>query len=224
MLSSKPLVKLRPAPPARYVANRDGDSLLLADENHQPLATRHAGIEEISLQHCVVLGKDRDDHGGIFGALALVDGSGIGGNQRVKLAEAVRHRAPVEARHQFAHLQIDVVDVANVAVVDFLVVVIFDLHDLVAGRKGPSETLDLAFAGGVQRRLQFDVERSRADATAVHRAEHLDVADRVQAEAFGNAGLRPVPKCVERPSRDLRPERSRSRSRRQARLRSGIAP
>ena len=33
------------------------------------------------------------------------------------------------------------------------------------------------------------LERTRADAASVHRAEHLDVADRVQAEAFGNAGL-----------------------------------
>jgi hypothetical protein len=29
----------------------DRDGLLLADENHQPLAARDAGIEEISLQH-----------------------------------------------------------------------------------------------------------------------------------------------------------------------------
>ena len=136
-----------------------------------------------------MLGEDRDDHGGIFGALALVDGGGIGGNQRVELAEAVGHRAPVEAGHEFARLGIDVVDIADVAVVDLLVVVILDLHDLVAGRKGPAETLDLALAGGVQRRLQFDVERTRANAAAVHRAEHLDVADGVQAEALGDAGL-----------------------------------
>jgi hypothetical protein len=30
-----------------------------------------------------VLGEDGDDHGGIFGALVLVDGGGVGGNQRV---------------------------------------------------------------------------------------------------------------------------------------------
>ena len=70
-----------------------------------------------------------------------------------------------------------------------LVVVILDLHDLVAGRKGPAEPLDFAFAGGVQRRLQFDVERTRADAAAVYRAKYLDVADQVQAEALGGAGL-----------------------------------
>ena len=80
---SKPLVKLRPASPPRNVANCDGDGLFLANEDHKSLATRHAGVEEISLQHCVVLGQDRDDHGRIFGALALVDGSGVGGNQRV---------------------------------------------------------------------------------------------------------------------------------------------
>src|SRR5260370_41922497 len=57
------------------------------------------------------------------------------------------------------------------------------------GRKGPAETLDFALAGGVQRRLQFYVERTRANAAAVHGTEHLDVADRVQAEAFGDAGL-----------------------------------
>jgi len=80
---SKPLVKLRPASPARNVANRDRDGLLLADKNHQPLAASDAGVEEVSLEHCVVLGEDRDDYGGILRALALVDGGGVGGNQRV---------------------------------------------------------------------------------------------------------------------------------------------
>src|SRR3984885_6407273 len=95
----KPLVKLGPASPARYVANRNCDGLLLADEDHKPLAAGDARVEEISLQHWVVLSQDRDDHGGIFGALALVDGGGIGGNQRVKFAEAVVHRPPVEGRN-----------------------------------------------------------------------------------------------------------------------------
>jgi hypothetical protein len=36
--------------------------------------------------------------------LALVDGGGIGGNQRVKFPEAVGHGPPVEARHEFARL------------------------------------------------------------------------------------------------------------------------
>ena len=57
------------------------------------------------------------------------------------------------------------------------------------GAKVQPNSLDFAFAGGVQRRLEFDVERTRANAAAIHRTEHLDVADRVQADAFGDAGL-----------------------------------
>jgi hypothetical protein len=44
------------------------------------------GVEEISPQHRVVLSQDGDDHGGIFRALALVDGGGISGNRSVELA------------------------------------------------------------------------------------------------------------------------------------------
>src|SRR5258705_3299501 len=38
-------------------------------------------------------------------------------------------------------------------------------------------------AGGVQRRLKFDVQRAGSDATAVHRAQHLNVTDGIEAEA-----------------------------------------
>jgi hypothetical protein len=55
----------------------------------------------------------------------------------------------------------------------------------------------------VEGRLQFDVERTRAYATAVHRAEHLDVADRVQAETLGNAGLHQLHDALNRSLRIL---------------------
>ena len=84
---------------------------------------------------------------------------------------------------------INIVDIADVAVIDLLVVVVLDLHHLVAGRKGPAEPLDLALAGGIQRRLQFDVERARTDAAAVHRAQNLDVANGIEAEALGDPCL-----------------------------------
>src|SRR5713101_9623321 len=64
-----------------------------------------------------------------------------------------------------------------------------DLHDLVAWGEGPSEPLDLALAGGIQRRLEFDIQRAGSDATAVHRAQHLDVPDRVEAETLRDARL-----------------------------------
>ena len=38
----------------------------------------------------------------------------------------------------------------------------FDLHDLVAGRERPAEAFDLAITRGVQRGLQFDIERAGA--------------------------------------------------------------
>src|ERR1700722_5916354 len=126
----KPLVKLRPASRPRNVTNRNRDGLLLADQDHEPLAAGNAGVEEISLQHGIVLGQDRDHHGGILRPLALVDSDGISGDQGVKLTEAIGHRPPVEACHEFARLGIDVDDIADVAVIDFLVVVILDLYDL----------------------------------------------------------------------------------------------
>src|SRR4029077_12465599 len=84
----KPLVELGPASPTRNIANRDRDGLLLADKDPEPFAAGNASVEEVSLQHGIVLGQDRDDHGGILRALALVDGGGVGGRQGVPLDAA----------------------------------------------------------------------------------------------------------------------------------------
>ena len=42
------------------------DGLLLSNQNHKPLAARDAGIEQITLQHGIVLRHDRDHHGWVF--------------------------------------------------------------------------------------------------------------------------------------------------------------
>ena len=76
----KPLIELRPVPPPRNVANRDRDGLLLGHKDHEPLAASDAGIKEVSLQHGIMLGQDRDDHGWILRTLALVDSGGISRN------------------------------------------------------------------------------------------------------------------------------------------------
>ena len=86
-----------------------------------------------------------------------MNGRGISRHQRVEFAEAVGDGAAVKTGGQFAGVGIDVVDVADVAVVDLLVVVVLDLHDFVAGGEGPAEALDLAIAGGIERGLQLDV-------------------------------------------------------------------
>src|SRR5208283_398344 len=111
------------------------------------------------------------------------------GNQGIELAETVGNLAAVEAGGEFAGVGIHIVDIADVAVIDLLVVVIFDLHHLVAWSERPAEAFDLALTGGIESCLQLDVERASADATAVHRAENLDVADRIEAKPLGDARL-----------------------------------
>jgi IstB-like ATP binding protein len=79
----EPLAQLRPAAPPGHAAYCDGDGFLLAYQNDKSLTAGDAGIEQIALQHGVVLGHDRDDHRGVFRALALMDGRGIGRHQGV---------------------------------------------------------------------------------------------------------------------------------------------
>src|SRR5580692_4880624 len=57
------------------------------------------------------------------------------------------------------------------------------------GGEGPTEALNLALAGGVQRRLKFDIQRAGSDATAVHRAQNLNVTNGIEAEALRDACL-----------------------------------
>src|SRR4029453_441192 len=101
--------------------------------------TRYAGVEQVPLQHRIVLGHDRDNDGWIFGALALVDRGGIGRNQHVKLTKSVGDGSAVETSDKFSRIRIDIVDVADVAVINLLVVVVFDLHPLFPGPEGPAD-------------------------------------------------------------------------------------
>ena len=66
---------------------------------------------------------------------------GVCRNQGVELAETIGEHAPVETRGQLVFIGIDIVDIADVAVIDLLVVVVFYLHHLVAGREGPAGRL-----------------------------------------------------------------------------------
>ena len=73
-------------------------------------------------------------------------------------SKSVSDRSAVEARDKLDHIGIDVVDSADIAVVDLLVVVVLDLHHLIARGKGPAKPLDLPIAGGIERGLQFNVQ------------------------------------------------------------------
>src|SRR6267378_2644633 len=147
--SCQPFAELRPPPPSRDAAHCDRDGFLLADQHDQLLAARDAGVEEVPLQHGVVLGHHRDDDGGVLRALAFVNRRSIGRHQRVECAKAVSNGTAVKAGRKLARLRVYIVDVADVAVINLLVVIVLDLHDLVAGCEGPAEAFDLALAGGV---------------------------------------------------------------------------
>src|SRR5262245_26635659 len=96
-----------------------------------------------------MLGEHRDYHRGIFRSLALVNGRRVGRHQHVQLAESISDGPAIEAHNDLARVGVNIVDVADIAVVDFLFVVVLDLHHLVAGGKGPAEPLDLAGPFGV---------------------------------------------------------------------------
>lgn len=57
--------------------NRHCQRLLLTDEDHQLLPARHARINEVALEHHIVLHCDRQYHDRIFAPLGLVNGRGI---------------------------------------------------------------------------------------------------------------------------------------------------
>ena len=79
-----------------------------------------------------------------------MDGGGIGRHQGVEFAKDEHNRAAVEVDRDLAFIRIDIGDGADIAVIDLLVIVVLDLHDLVARRKGPAEALDLLVAGRSQ--------------------------------------------------------------------------
>src|ERR1700691_1273276 len=65
-----------------------------SSDRQGPRAAGDAGVEEVSLQHGIMLGRNADYPGWILRTLALMDSDGISGDQGVKFTEAIGHRAP----------------------------------------------------------------------------------------------------------------------------------
>ena len=108
-------------------ADRDCQGAPLPDQHDQLLAAGHAGIGEVALQHRVVLGRQRYHHRRIFRALAFVDRCRIGERQLVEIAGAVADPPAVKVDLQLAGGGIEPGDDAEIAVIDVLVVIVFDL-------------------------------------------------------------------------------------------------
>ncbi len=135
------------------------------------------GVEQVALQHHVVGGQQRDDHGRKLAALRLVHADRVGVHQLVHLQKIVGHRAIIHLDGNRLVLQVHRKDPPHVAVEDLFVIVVADLHHPVAGAVGPAAHLPLGKAGlrRVERLLQPGVKHRHTDLGAVHRAEHLDL-------------------------------------------------
>ena len=87
-----------------------------------------------------MLREHRNDDGGILRSLALVNGRRVGWHQHVEFAKSIGDGSTVKAYNDLTSGGINIVDVAYVAVVNLLLVVVLDLHHLVARSKGPAKT------------------------------------------------------------------------------------
>src|SRR4249919_2666084 len=113
-----------------------------------------------------------------------MNGCRVSGHQHVELAKTVSDGPTVKACNELTRADVDAVDVADIAVVNLLVVVVLDLHDLVARSEGPTEPFYLLIAGGIECSLQFNVQRPCACAAAVHWTQDLDVTDGIEPKPF----------------------------------------
>ena len=96
----QPLGKFGPAPSRRLGADRQGQGFDLAHQHHQPLAPCDGGVQQGALQHDVVLGGDRNHHGGVLGPLRLVDGGGVRQPQRIQVRDVVPDIAVLEPNRE----------------------------------------------------------------------------------------------------------------------------
>jgi hypothetical protein len=108
---------LRVAPRTRSSTNDTGgysdgnrDRLLLTDQHHEALSPSDRGVEQVPLQHRVMLCQDRNHDGGILRPLALVDRRRVCRNEGVEFPEAVANRSTIENGAQFTGIRIDILD------------------------------------------------------------------------------------------------------------------
>ena len=119
-----------------------------------------------------MLGHDRDHHGRVFRALALVDGRRIGRVPVIELAKSIGDVAAVETDDELAVFHVDARHDAEIAVVDVLVIVVLDLHHFLAPHRMSSRTPRIAPGWPARRRLQsvhrgHKLERGRIEALVV---------------------------------------------------------
>jgi hypothetical protein len=148
---------------ARDVLDGDRHRFLLPEQDDELLAAGDPGVKQIALQHHIVLCRDGNDDSGKFRALRFMVRRRVSEDDPVEFTERIGDRPSVESDRHLAEFEIDGFDVADVAVVDLFVIVICDLHDLVADGKGRPEFLDLWFSSWIEGPLQLDIQRTSSE-------------------------------------------------------------
>src|ERR1035438_1816782 len=137
----------------------------------------------------------RDDHRRELRALRLVDSYGVGQRDLVQFPVVVDNQPVVEPYRDFLLHGIDLLDHADVAVEDLLLLVVLRLDDFVPNLEPPSKSLrgGLTRTNRVQSALEHCVQLADSDRAPIHRAQDLYVTNGVEAMALGNSVLNQPP-------------------------------
>lgn len=113
------------------VADGQLEGAFITDEDDEAFSACEGGVEEVSLEHDVVLCKDRDHDGGVFAALAFVYADGVSECEGIEFVAFVGDLAFFKHGGDLGVFGIDIDDESDVSVKDFFVVVIAGLEDAI---------------------------------------------------------------------------------------------
>ena len=134
-------------PECLFTADRHRERLLLPHHYDEPLPARHPGIDQIPLQHHVVLHRDREHHNRVLTPLGLMNRGRVAEHEFVEFPVGIDDVTPVKIHGQFFLFGVKARHKPDVAIKHIAVIVILDLHHFVANGKGRPELLDLPQAG-----------------------------------------------------------------------------
>lgn len=101
-----PQPRLQPSgevgPPSRraILGHSDAHGLFLRDQHGHALSARESCVQDIALQHDIVVLEHEDDHGRPLGALGGMNRHSPGMDQFVQLVEGIRHALVLKAHDQ----------------------------------------------------------------------------------------------------------------------------
>lgn len=159
----------------RKVSHSVGKGIGLPDKHAYLLGTGDACINQVALQHNEMGHHNGHDHDGVFRALSLVYGGGVGKREFVEFCRLVFHHLPVKVHTDGAFFQIYRPDDSDVSVENVFLVVVPYLHNPVVRAVGVTATAD-ARRSRVKRLLQKEVEVGGPYNATLHGCQHLDVA------------------------------------------------